>query len=64
MRVLVVSDLHGNWAALRAVEARERADQVLCLGDLVDYGPSPGEIVRSDAPPLLFFRGRYRKIGA
>jgi flavin reductase (DIM6/NTAB) family NADH-FMN oxidoreductase RutF len=22
-----------------------------------------GEIVRSDAPPLLFFRGRYRKIG-
>lgn len=46
MRVLILSDLHGNWAALRAVVAREAADQVLCLGDLVDYGPSPGEIVR------------------
>ena len=46
MRVLVISDLHGNWAALRAVVAQERADQVFCLGDIVDYGPSPGETLR------------------
>lgn len=46
MRVLVISDLHGNWAALRAVLSRVRADQVFCLGDIVDYGPSPGETVR------------------
>lgn len=46
MRVLVISDLHSNWAALRAVVAKEHADQVLCLGDIVDYGPSPVETLR------------------
>lgn len=46
MRVLVISDLHGNWPALRAVVARERVEQVLCLGDIVDYGPSPVETLR------------------
>jgi protein phosphatase len=46
MRVLVVSDLHGNIEALRSVVAAEpRVDRVLCLGDLVDYGPRPDEIV-------------------
>ncbi len=46
MRVLVVSDIHGNIEALRAVAAAEpEVDQVLCLGDLVDYGPSPGETI-------------------
>lgn len=46
MRVLVVSDIHGNLEALRAVVAAEpNVDRVLCLGDLVDYGPHPDEIV-------------------
>lgn len=40
MRVLVVSDLHANPAALAAV--RERFDACLCLGDLVEYGPDHG----------------------
>lgn len=44
MHVLIVSDLHGNWPALRAID--EPADAVLCLGDLVDYGPYPAECVR------------------
>jgi putative phosphoesterase len=46
MRVLIVSDIHGNWEALRAVAESERADRVLCLGDIVDYGPRPLETVR------------------
>lgn len=46
MRVLVVSDLHGNIEALRAVAAAEpEVDQVICLGDIVDYGPHPDETV-------------------
>jgi len=46
MRVLVVSDIHGNIEALRAVVAAEPGvDQVLCLGDSVDYGPAPDEVV-------------------
>jgi len=45
MRVLVVSDIHGNVAALEAVVARPY-DALVCLGDLVGYGPAPGPVVR------------------
>lgn len=46
MKVLILSDIHGNWPALQAVLAAESdADQVLCLGDLVNYGPQPAECV-------------------
>jgi putative phosphoesterase len=41
MKLLVVSDIHANWPALRAI--REPADAVVCLGDIVSYGPSPRE---------------------
>jgi predicted phosphodiesterase len=41
MRVLVVSDIHANWPALRAI--CEDADVVVCLGDIVSYGPFPAE---------------------
>jgi predicted phosphodiesterase len=42
MKLLVISDIHGNWAALRAVlDAESDADRILCLGDLVGYGPEP-----------------------
>lgn len=45
-RILVVSDVHGNLQALRAVlEAARGWDEVLVLGDLVDYGPRPGEVL-------------------
>lgn len=44
MRILVVSDIHANWPALAAID--ESYDVCLCLGDLVDYGPMPGECVR------------------
>ena len=46
MKCLLLSDIHGNWPALQAVLAAERdADQILCLGDLVNYGPQPTECV-------------------
>jgi putative phosphoesterase len=44
MRILVVSDLHGNRAAIEAVE--EPYDVCFCLGDLVDYGPEPAACIR------------------
>src|SRR6516164_2934473 len=44
MRILVVSDIHGNWPALAAID--EPYDVCLCLGDLVDYGPDPALCVR------------------
>lgn len=45
MRLLIVSDVHGNRAALDAV-LREPHDAVVCLGDLVGYGPEPAACVR------------------
>ena len=44
MRILVVSDIHANWAALAAIN--QPFDVCLCLGDLVDYGPDPAPCVR------------------
>jgi putative phosphoesterase len=44
MRILVVSDIHGNWPALAAID--EPHDVCLCLGDLVDYGPDSARCVR------------------
>src|SRR5919206_3593311 len=46
MRVAVVSDIHGNLHALRAVldsVAADQVDAIWCLGDLVGYGPRPNE---------------------
>lgn len=46
MKILILSDVHANWPALRAVlESESDADTILCLGDLVNYGPQPGECV-------------------
>ncbi|QDU37960.1 phosphodiesterase [Maioricimonas rarisocia] len=42
MRILVLADIHSNWAALQAVaEAAQPFDACLFLGDLVDYGTDP-----------------------
>jgi predicted phosphodiesterase len=47
VKTLIISDVHANWPALRAVlEAESNFDQVVCLGDLVNYGPQPAECVR------------------
>jgi diadenosine tetraphosphatase ApaH/serine/threonine PP2A family protein phosphatase len=46
VRVAVVSDIHGNLHALRAVlDAidRDAPDEIWCLGDLVGYGPRPNQ---------------------
>jgi putative phosphoesterase len=50
MRILVLSDIHANRAALEAI--REPFDVCIFLGDLVDYGVEPGpciEWVRKNA---------------
>lgn len=46
MKVLVVSDIHGNLPAIEAVLKRETDwDKLICLGDVVDYGPWSNECV-------------------
>jgi putative phosphoesterase len=47
MKLLIVSDVHGNWPALEAVLAAEPVrDLVVFCGDVVDYGPQPVECLR------------------
>jgi predicted phosphodiesterase len=49
MRVAIFSDMHGNDLAFEAVEAdikNQRVDQLVCLGDAVQGGPQPVEVVQ------------------
>jgi putative phosphoesterase len=48
MRVALISDLHGNEVALRAVladAARVGVDRFVCLGDVATLGPRPVEVL-------------------
>ena len=47
-RTAIVSDIHGNLAALEAVLediADQNVDRIVCLGDVIGYGPSPSQCV-------------------
>ena len=44
MKIVIISDIHGNLAALNALPERN-FDELWCIGDLVDYGPNPHEVV-------------------
>lgn len=47
MKLLILSDIHGNWPALEAVlQAESDCDAVAFCGDVVDYGPCPVECIR------------------
>ena len=45
MKIAIISDIHANLAALEAFPEPD-CDRILCLGDLVDYGPRPKEVIR------------------
>jgi putative phosphoesterase len=45
VKILIVSDIHSNFAALEALPERDY-DQLWCIGDLVDYGPKPREVIK------------------
>ena len=50
MRYAFVSDIHGNLTAWNTVlqdMAAHRIDRIVCLGDVVGYGPQPAECLSS-----------------
>jgi predicted phosphodiesterase len=61
MRYLVISDVHGDLVALEAVLAHAGpVDQVLFLGDAVDFGPEPEEsVIRLRAVASVWVRGNH-----
>src|ERR1700690_2231767 len=64
MRFLVLSDIHANSTALDAAIAavEGRWERVICLGDVVDYGPDPNEVTeRMKALDPIIIRGNNDK---
>jgi predicted phosphodiesterase len=48
VKFAIFSDVHGNLEALEAVLAdiaAERVQEMICLGDIVGYGPNPAECI-------------------
>ena len=46
MQRAIISDIHGNLEALTAVLGRIGdigVDEIICLGDIIGYGPNPLE---------------------
>jgi predicted phosphodiesterase len=70
VRALVVSDLHSNADALRAVMQRVRRkkyDRVICLGDFVGYGAQPNQVLdvmRTMRARKLYIRGNHDRVAA
>ena len=57
----IISDIHGNLEALQAVLAeieRRQIQHVLCLGDIIGYGPNPLECM-----DLVMTRSRATLMG-
>ena len=46
-RIGVISDVHANLEALEEVLERLEGTDVYCLGDLVDYGANPNEVIEA-----------------
>jgi putative phosphoesterase len=63
VRIALISDLHANLPALDAVltaAGRAGVDRVVCLGDVVDLGPQPNEVVaRLRALGIACARGNH-----
>jgi len=70
VRSLVVSDLHSNAEALRAVVNRVRRkkfQRVICLGDFVGYGAQPNQVLdtmRTWKATKLYIRGNHDRVVA
>ena len=64
MRILLLSDIHGNLEALEACLAAAPAhDRAVNLGDLVGYGASPNEVIeRSRRVGQFFVRGNHDRV--
>jgi putative phosphoesterase len=63
MKIAVISDIHGNVEALstffKDVDS-ENVDTIICLGDLVGYGPYPNEVISLiKEKHILCIKGNY-----
>jgi predicted phosphodiesterase len=64
LRYLLLSDIHSNLEALEACleAAKGKYDQIVCLGDLVGYGPDPNAVIEKMRPlASIVIRGNHDK---
>jgi predicted phosphodiesterase len=64
LRYLILSDIHANLEALDQCMklAKGRYGEVLCLGDLVGYGPDPNKVIERVRPiAKIIIRGNHDK---
>lgn len=50
MRYALISDIHANrqaWQAVSTDIACNNVDAIICLGDVIGYGPAPAEVLES-----------------
>jgi len=62
LKYAVISDIHSNLDALRVITDKiPRAMPILCLGDIVGYGPQPNEVIEviQDLNPLATLMGNH-----
>lgn len=62
MKAAVISDIHANLDALDCVIAHLSSyDEIICLGDIVGYGPQPNEVVETlhDLQPDIVLMGNH-----
>ena len=63
MKIAVISDIHANiYALMSALEDidNEKVDTIICLGDLVGYGPHPNEVVSTiRRRNIICLKGNY-----
>ncbi|HEX4771731.1 MAG TPA: metallophosphoesterase family protein [Bryobacteraceae bacterium] len=67
MQFLILSDLHANWPALKAVidDTAGQYEAIVCCGDVVGYNPQPGRVlewVRACCNAVI--RGNHDKVVA
>ncbi|NFH69294.1 metallophosphoesterase family protein [Clostridium botulinum] len=65
MKIAIISDIHGNiYSLIRALQDidNEKVDSIICLGDLVGYGPHPNEVIAMiKRRNILCIQGNYDK---
>lgn len=66
MKLGIITDIHNNLTALRAVVERlnqMECDKIICCGDIIGIGPYPEETVQymMQLPNLIAVRGNHEK---
>ncbi|OOM82065.1 Bis(5'-nucleosyl)-tetraphosphatase, symmetrical [Clostridium puniceum] len=63
MKIAVISDIHGNidaFSTLLENVVKENVDTIICLGDLVGYGPYPNQVISMiRSRHILCIKGNY-----